>query len=70
LVRPLCTLEYGTYLNKIFPLWEKELYFPNREERGVMRVIGRDKLLRFSKKHNQAKTALDSWFAEAERVVW
>ena len=35
-----------------------------------MRVIGRDKLLKFSKKHNQAKPALESWFAEAERAVW
>ena len=35
-----------------------------------MRVGGCDKLLRFSKKHNQAKTALDSWFAEAERAIW
>ncbi len=35
-----------------------------------MRVIGRDKLLKFSKKHNQAKTSLDSWFAEAERAIW
>lgn len=35
-----------------------------------MKVIGRDKLLKFSKKHNQAKAALDSWFAEAERAAW
>ena len=35
-----------------------------------MKVIGSDKLLKFSNKHNQAKSALDSWFAEAERAVW
>lgn len=35
-----------------------------------MRVIGRDKLTKFSKKHNQAKPALDAWFAEAESANW
>lgn len=35
-----------------------------------MRVIGRDKLLKFSKKHNQVKSALNSWFEEAERANW
>ncbi|MFK5894122.1 MAG: type II toxin-antitoxin system HigB family toxin [Pseudomonadota bacterium] len=35
-----------------------------------MKVIGSDKLSKFSKKHNQAKSALDSWYAEAERAVW
>ena len=35
-----------------------------------MKVIGSDKLSRFYKKHNQAKSALDSWYAEAVRAVW
>ena len=35
-----------------------------------MRVIGRDKLIKFSTKHNQAKAALNAWFAEAERANW
>ena len=35
-----------------------------------MRVIGRDKLFKFSRKHNRAKAALNSWFAEAERANW
>ncbi len=35
-----------------------------------MKVIGSDELSKFYKKHNQAKSALDSWYAEAERAVW
>jgi len=35
-----------------------------------MQVIGRDKLTKFSKKHNQAKAALSSWFAETESAHW
>ncbi len=35
-----------------------------------MRVIGRDKLHKFSKKHNQVKPALDAWFEEANRAHW
>jgi len=35
-----------------------------------MRVIGRDKLHKFSKKHNQAKPALDVWFDEVSRAHW
>ena len=35
-----------------------------------MKVIGSDKLFKFYKKHNQAKSALDSWYAEAERAIW
>lgn len=35
-----------------------------------MKVIGRDKLTNFSKKHNQAKSALEAWFAETERASW
>ncbi|MCW8934995.1 MAG: type II toxin-antitoxin system HigB family toxin [Gammaproteobacteria bacterium] len=35
-----------------------------------MKVIGSDKLSKFYKQHNQAKSALDSWYAEAERAVW
>ncbi len=35
-----------------------------------MRVIGRDKLTNFSKKHNQVKSALEAWFTEAESANW
>ena len=35
-----------------------------------MKVLGRDKLLRFSQKHANAKKALDVWFDEASRAVW
>ena len=32
-----------------------------------MKVLGRDKLLKFSKKHANAKPALDAWYAEVSR---
>ncbi|RDH85963.1 MAG: type II toxin-antitoxin system HigB family toxin [endosymbiont of Galathealinum brachiosum] len=35
-----------------------------------MRVIGRDILDKFSKKHNHGKGALDAWFDEANRAQW
>lgn len=35
-----------------------------------MKVLGRDKLIKFSKKHANAKTALDAWFGEADRANW
>jgi mRNA interferase HigB len=35
-----------------------------------MKVLGRDKLLKFSQKHANAKKALDAWFDEAEDAEW
>jgi mRNA interferase HigB len=35
-----------------------------------MRVLGRDKLVNFYNKHANAKTALESWFHEAEKANW
>lgn len=35
-----------------------------------MKVLGRDKLVAFSKKHANANKALQAWFDEAERAVW
>ena len=35
-----------------------------------MKVLGRDKLVNFSKKHSNAKKALDAWFSEAEKAHW
>ena len=35
-----------------------------------MRITGRDKLTKFSKKHNQVKSALDAWFTEVEDAIW
>ena len=35
-----------------------------------MKVIGKDKLVKFSKKHASAKPALDAWYAEAEEADW
>ena len=35
-----------------------------------MKVLGRDKLVKFSKKHANAKAVLDAWFAEANNAEW
>jgi len=35
-----------------------------------MKVLGRDKIEKFSKKHSNAKGALNAWFSEAENSDW
>lgn len=35
-----------------------------------MKVLGRDKLVKFYKKHANAKSALEAWFAEAGKAAW
>ncbi len=35
-----------------------------------MKVLGRDKLFTFIKKHANAKGALQSWLAEADAAAW
>ncbi len=35
-----------------------------------MKILGRDQLSEFSKKHASAKTALDAWFTEAGEADW
>lgn len=35
-----------------------------------MRVIGREKLTKFSKRHANSKPAIDAWVDEAERAEW
>lgn len=35
-----------------------------------MKVLGRDKIDKFSKKHSNAKGALNAWFNEAENSDW
>ena len=35
-----------------------------------MKVLGRDKLDKFSQKHANAKSALDAWFGDAEESDW
>jgi len=35
-----------------------------------MKVLGRDKLDKFSRKHANAKSTLDAWFKEAENADW
>ncbi|QLE87613.1 type II toxin-antitoxin system HigB family toxin [Shewanella sp. Scap07] len=35
-----------------------------------MKVLGRDKLVKFYKKHANVKSALESWFSEAETAAW
>ena len=35
-----------------------------------MRVLGRDKLILFSRKHANVKGALDAWFKEANEAEW
>lgn len=35
-----------------------------------MRVVGRDKLTQFMKKHPQARSPLAGWLAEAESTRW
>jgi len=35
-----------------------------------MKVLGRDKLIKFSGKHANAKGALDAWFNEADGASW
>ena len=35
-----------------------------------MKVLGRDKIEKFSKKHSNAKGALNAWFNEAENSDW
>lgn len=35
-----------------------------------MRILGRDKLASFMRKHPQARRALEAWLAEAENVCW
>jgi hypothetical protein len=37
---------------------------------GIKKVLGRDKLLKFSQKHANAKKALDTWFDEAISFEW
>lgn len=34
-----------------------------------MKVLGRDKLTKFYKKHANAKSALESWFSEANTAI-
>jgi mRNA interferase HigB len=35
-----------------------------------MKVLGRDKLTKFSRQHANVKAALDSWFDEAKNAIW
>ena len=35
-----------------------------------MKVLGRDKLTKFSRKHAKAKNALEAWFSEASEADW
>ena len=35
-----------------------------------MKVLGRDKISRFTRKHASSKTALEAWCAEADRANW
>ena len=35
-----------------------------------MKVLGRDKIEKFSRKHSNAKGALNAWFNEAENSDW
>ena len=35
-----------------------------------MKILGRDKLIQFSRKHAHAKKALDAWFDEVEQSAW
>lgn len=35
-----------------------------------MRVLGRDKLAKFCRKHANAKSAIAAWLAEAENATW
>ncbi|MDN5500612.1 type II toxin-antitoxin system HigB family toxin [Shewanella putrefaciens] len=35
-----------------------------------MKVLGRDKLVKFYTKHANAKSALEAWFSEAEKAAW
>ena len=35
-----------------------------------MKVLGRDMLLAFAQKHANAKSALETWLAEASRADW
>lgn len=35
-----------------------------------MKVLGRDKLTDFMRKHASSKKALEAWYAEAERSSW
>jgi len=35
-----------------------------------MKVLGRDKLTKFYKKHANVKSALESWFSEANTATW
>lgn len=35
-----------------------------------MRVLGRDKITAFIRKHASAKKSLEAWFAEAGRAEW
>ena len=35
-----------------------------------MKVLGRDKLISFSKKHTNVKAALDVWFDEVSNADW
>lgn len=36
----------------------------------IMRVLGRDKLKKFGKKHAASKSVLDAWCAEVGRADW
>ena len=35
-----------------------------------MKIVGRELLIAFSRKHANAKKALDAWFAEAQKAEW
>jgi len=35
-----------------------------------MKILGRDKLVTFWRKHAAAKGALETWFSETERATW
>ncbi|GLR65227.1 type II toxin-antitoxin system HigB family toxin [Marinospirillum insulare] len=35
-----------------------------------MKVLGKDKLIKFYKKHANAKSALEAWVAEAQNATW
>nr|VFK13410.1 MAG: mRNA interferase HigB [Candidatus Kentron sp. LFY] len=35
-----------------------------------MRVLGRDKLVKFWRRHVDVKSALQTWFHETEKAVW
>ncbi|TDI36389.1 MAG: type II toxin-antitoxin system HigB family toxin [Acidobacteria bacterium] len=35
-----------------------------------MKLVGRDKLTKFAKRHASARSAINAWVAEVERATW